>query len=172
VLGFFGQVAVVDCDDRLLLVDDRRAAPNQFLVRLTEDTALIRGDGRPVRCSDVTVGSSVAVEGAVRLNDRTIAAFTLTLGPPPPGNRPPVLEVRIRGRAAVISCAGGMLLLEDPATGRTRVRLSAQTPILRNGEPVACAALQIGDQVEGRGTINVRRPEVVEALQLNVRAPR
>lgn len=172
VLGFFGQVALVDCDARLLLVNDRRAVPNQFLVRITEDTVLIRGDGRALRCTDIDAGNSVAVEGAVRFVDRTIAAFTLTVGPAPPGSRPPILEVRIRGRAAVISCAGGMLLLEDPATGRTRLRLSEQTAITRNGAPIACDAILLGDQVEGRGTINVRRPEVVEALALTIRPPR
>lgn len=173
VLGFFGQVAMVDCTDGTMLVNDRRQVSNQFLVRLTEDTVLVRGDGKAVACADISPGNRVAIEGAVRFVDRTITAFTVTVGPPPPGERPPVSQVRFHGRVAVVSCQGEMLLLSDPTTGRTRLRLTAQTTIVGpTGMPLTCDMIQIGDRADGGGTINVRRPEVVEAQTLVIRPPR
>ena len=173
VLGFFGQVAMVDCADGTLLVYDRRVSANQFLVRLSPDTVLARASGAAVQCQDINTGNLIAVQGTLRLSDRTIDAVTVTLGPPPPGTPPPVVDIRFHGRAAVINCPGGILLLTDPIVGRTRVKLTAQTVIANAaGERIQCEGIHAGDSVVGHGLITLRKPGVVEAIAMLVRPPR
>jgi hypothetical protein len=173
LLGFYGQITLVDCADRIVLVNDRRPVANQFLVRLSDDTVLGRGDGRAIRCADISPGNLVAIEGAIRFADRTIEAVTLTVGPPRPGQKPPIIELRFRGRAVLVACAGGMLLLDDPNVGRTRLRLAADTMIVDAAQqPIGCAAIHVGDFIQGRGLINTRRPGVVDARFLTVQPAR
>ncbi|MBI3782353.1 MAG: hypothetical protein HY270_03020 [Deltaproteobacteria bacterium] len=172
LLGFYGQVSLVDCTDGTVLVNDRRTAVNQFMVHLSQGTVLTRGNGQALKCADISPGNFVAVEGVIRFAQHVIEAVTLTVGPPRPGTTPPEIEIAFRGRAVVINCGGGMLLLDDPTVGRTRLRLSADT-IIGNGnqQRIACQDIAVCDSVEGRGTINTRRPGVVDAKLLVARHP-
>jgi len=168
VLGFYGQLAMIDCrgDSPTLLVDDRRHMPNQLLVRLDADSDLVRGDGTAIRCSDLVPGGSVAVQGSLRLNDRTILAVIVVVEPPPPGHVPPVREIRFRGPVLLVNCPQGQLLLRDEA--RTRLRIEPATTRIRSAQGTAlrCADLAVGDTVAGVGEVTTRRPGVITATEI------
>ncbi|HVM97621.1 MAG TPA: hypothetical protein VMT89_14600 [Candidatus Acidoferrales bacterium] len=172
LLGFYGQVSFVDCTDGTILVNDRRRVANQFMVQLSSGTALSRGNGQTLACADISPGNFVAVEGVVRFAQHVIEAVTLIVGLPPPGTPPPQIEIAFHGRAVVINCPGGMALLDDPTIGRTRLRLSSDT-IISNGnqQRIRCQDIAVGDVVSGRGTINTRRPGVVDARILTAQPP-
>lgn len=166
-LGFFGTVALTDCTAGDLLVDDRGASPRQFLVRITEETIIVGGDGEPLACGEIVAGDAIAVEGAIRLSDRTIEAATLTIEPGRPGEPSPLIEIRFQGRLNLINCEAGMMMIAS-RTGPARLRLSAQSALLDSREqPIECAALAVGDVVQGRGTIRVRRPGVIDVIEMH-----
>jgi hypothetical protein len=170
-LGFFGTVALVDCAAGEVVVDDRGASPRQFLVRLSNDTAIIRGDGGTAECTEIGAGDEIAVEGAIRFSDRTIDAATLTLDPGRPGNPSPLIELRFRGEITLINCESGMIMIDAPS-GMARLRLSAESEIIDlDRHPIECSELMVGERVEGRGIIRVRRPGVIDVIGVRVLPP-
>lgn len=168
VLGFYGQLALVDCDgdEATLLVNDRRVMPNQLLVRVGEEADLVRGNGAALTCNELTVGANVAVQGAVRLSDRSILALVVVIEPPAPGNTPPVREIRFRGPVLLVNCPQGQLLLRDEA--RTRLRIEPADTAIRTpqGQMLRCIDLQPGDTVSGVGEVTTRRPGVITAREI------
>ncbi len=168
VLGFFGQVVMVDCsgDSPTLLINDRRPMPTQILVRLDDNTEIVRGDGSPQTCANLEVGKAVAIQGALNLAERTMLAVTITLNPPPPGMASPIRDIRFRGPILVINCPQGQLLLNDEQ--RTRLRLEPGLTRIHDpqNQPIPCAALRAGDTVAGIGEVSTRRPGVITAKDL------
>jgi len=168
VLGFIGQIVLVDClsDRPSLLVNDRRATPHQLLVRIDANTDIARGNGEALTCSNINVGTTVAIQGALNLRERTMVAVTITVGPPPPGTPSPVRELRFRGPILVINCAQGQLLLNDEQ--RTRLRLEPGVTRLRDpqNQTLPCASLRPGDIVAGVGEVTTRRPGVITAKEV------
>lgn len=168
-LGFYGHVAMVDCAGNSILVNDRKAAANQFLVRLTADTAVFNKDGQPIDCATIAVGSAILIDGVIRLSDRTVIGITLIVGPPPT-DEPTAVQLRFRGTVAVVNCEQGNILLMDDAGGQTRLRLSPLTFIANtNQQRLRCRDISVGDHVVGRGL--KRRPGVLDATALTVTAP-
>ncbi|MFQ5665269.1 MAG: hypothetical protein ACE5I7_02440 [Candidatus Binatia bacterium] len=170
-LGLRGRVDLVDCTDGTLLVHDRRDPDTQFLIRLLPDTSLTRGRGESVTCADIRRGDNVVIEGAIRFRtDRTIAALTVALAPPPPpSGRRPIRDVPFVGDVAAINCDAGFIVIDD-SSQRSRLRLSRTTLVTRpDGTPLRCGDLGLGDRVEGRGQIMLRMPGVIEATRIIAR---
>jgi hypothetical protein len=167
-LGFLGSVALVDCEAGDLLIDDRAPRKNQFLVRLVPDTILVDGGGNSVPCSALRVGAPVAIEGVIRLAERTIEAITVTVDPPEPGEPSPLIETSFSGTIMLINCQSAMAQMEG-STGTVRLRFSDQTSLLDyDGQATGCSAIAPGDAVEGTGYIRVRRPEVVDVVEMRI----
>ncbi len=165
ILGFVGQVAMVDCADATLLVNDQRPPAHQFLVRLSASSVLMRANGETIRCANINSGNQIAVEGLIRL-DRTIDALAVILGPPRPGTPAPIQEVRLHGALVSVNCPSGMLLIDD-GSSRTRLRLVPMTVLVDEvGQPIGCDGLMRNDSIDGSGLINTRRPGVIEAKRL------
>jgi hypothetical protein len=170
-LGFLGHVALVDCAGSELLVNDRGMQSRQFMVRLTADTVFVRGNGDVLQCSDLQVGDAVAIEGVLRASDHTVEAVTVTVAPPPPGQPQPIQALRFHGTVAVVNCESSMLFIVD-TSGQSRLRLTS-TGVIVNGaqQPLRCAEINVGDRVEGHGTINVRHPGAIDVTMMLVRPP-
>jgi hypothetical protein len=167
-LGFFGEIAFVDCDTGDILVNDRRPHANQFLVRLSSETLIVNGDGSPLSCDDLAEGDPVAIQGAIRLADGTIQAITVTVSPPSAGRPSPLVELRFVGTVTAINCESRMLLVDD-ATGRSRLNLSDTTEVVGPGNrPLRCEDIMPGQRVQGVGLIRVRRPGVIDVLEMLV----
>jgi len=167
-LGFFGTIALADCVAGDLLVDDRAARSNQFLVRLDAQTLLVDGDGKPVSCSGLEIGKPVAIEGVIRLADRTIEALTVTVDPPAPGDPSAIVETDFAGTVTLINCQSAMAQIEA-RTGPIRLRFSDESELLDQSEqPIDCNAITAGDSVAGTGLIRVRRPERIDVLEMRV----
>jgi hypothetical protein len=167
-LGFLGSIALVDCEAGDLLIDDRAPRKNQFLVRLVPDTILVDGDANSVPCSALRTGMPVAIEGVIRLAERTIEAITVTIDPPAPGEPSPLVETNFSGTIMLVNCESGMAQMEGP-TGAVRLRFSDSIDLVDNdGQPIECSAITPGDSVEGTGYIRVRRPEVIEVAEMRI----
>jgi hypothetical protein len=170
-MGFLGSIALVDCEAGDLLIDDRAPRKNQFLVRLVPDTILVDGDANAVACSALKTGSPVAIEGVIRLAERTIEAITVTIDPPQPGEPSPLAQTSFSGTIMLVNCESGMAQLDGP-TGAVRLRFSGESNLLdAEGQPIECTAIEPGDAVEGAGNIRVRRPEVVDVTEMRLKSP-
>lgn len=171
-LEFVGRIVMVDCVDDVtgvLLVDDRAPAVNQFLVRISSDTALARRGGKAIGCSALRVREEVAIQGEVRLRtDRTIDALAIVVAPKSPSPGPePEQPVRFTGTVITVDCAAQMLTLATP-TGGTRIRLVPTTryfvPDGRGGFlPIRCSDLAPRGHVEGQGTLRLNNPGAITA---------
>jgi hypothetical protein len=175
---FFGRVELVDCfadasGADILVKDQRRVSANQFLVRVTSETVIVRGDGLSLACAQIDDNVSIAVAGRIRRVDGTIEAITIVIGPPPPGNPQPVEQRRFRGTVTpVINCQTRMILIFDDMIGETRLTLLPNTAIVdANQQSLRCSDISVGNRVDGVGVINVRRPGAVEVLRMTVRPP-
>ena len=173
---FSGRVAFVDCSldtpgAAEVLVDDRTALANQFLVRISEDTALLRGNGDDLPCGQIKVRDRIAVEGVI-LPDRTVAAIAIIVAPPATAQVQPFVEVRFRGTVAVVNCGSGLVEFIDDVTGRSRLRLGPTTALLDEAlRPIRCAALDPGDRLDGKGIAKARQPDVIQVDRAILRAP-
>ena len=176
VRRFFGQISFVDCSTKVpgaaeILVNDRKAMANQFMVRVTPATVIVAADGQDVQCTQLRNGDRVSIEGVMN-SDRTIGAITLTLSPPPPGRPQPVTQLNFAGIVGVVNCASGMIELFDDKAGQSRLRLSDDSglvnPIL---QPLQCSDIQVGDRLEGTGLVKARRPDVVQVVTAIVQPP-
>lgn len=166
-LGFFGHIRLVDCTDGTLLVDDRRSIANQFLVHLLPQTVISTADGQPLQCSDLHDGDPIGIQGLIRLSDLTIDAVGITVAPPPPGAPQPVQQLRFVGTAAFINCQLGLLVRE--VSGTVRINILPSTVITDDQQqPLPCTAIQVGDHIDGQGSIKIRRPDVVDAISMVV----
>jgi hypothetical protein len=170
-LGFFGTVAFVDCEAGDLLVDDRAPSRNQFLVRLVPRTIIVNGEGDLASCAALEVGRQLAIEGAIRLTEGSIEALTINIDPPKPGEPSPVVETSFAGTVRLINCQSGMINIEAE-TGSIRLRITEQSELLDADEqPIECTGITAGDVVDGTGLIRVRRPEVIDVLELHITPP-
>ena len=154
-----------------MLVDDRTALANQFLVRVSADTLLLSGGGDDLPCSQITVRDRIAVEGVI-LPDRTVAAIAIIVAPPASAKVQPFVEVRFRGTVAVVNCDSGIVEVIDEGTGRSRLRIGPTTVLVDEAlRPVRCAAVDPGDRLEGKGIAQARRPDVIQVDRAILRAP-
>jgi hypothetical protein len=177
-LDFFGQTTFVNCEDGILLVDDRRPQPNQFLVHLLPETIVVDREGRELPCAALQSRSSVKIEGIVRLRtDRTIEALSIIVAPPPPPPNPPVIRaVRFVGTASQIDCGRGLLELAS-ANETSRIRLVRSTQYFHEPQPgrqvpATCSELVQGDHVQGSGLLRLDAPGTIEAQIIVFRQPR
>lgn len=167
-IGFVGRVVRADCAAALLLVADQHDASRQFRVALLPETSIERRDGGAASCTDIAARDRIAIDGAVRLDGVpgvTALRIVLAADPAPPD---PVREVPFLGRVAAIDCARGAATLAGEA-GRTRLAISAATTItLRDGTPLGCDQVRLGDVAAGLGRVTLRRPGVVAATSIVV----
>jgi hypothetical protein len=167
-IGFVGRVQAVDCAAGVLVVADRREPPNEFRVTLLPETIVQRRGGEPASCEDVAPGDQLGIDGVVTLRaGRVVTALRVVLAaePAPPD---PVREVPFSGRVAAIACARGALTLAGDEA-RTRLLLSAGTSLTRrDGTPLACEDLRLGDQATGLGRVRLARPGTIEATTVVV----
>jgi hypothetical protein len=176
VRRFFGQVAFIDCSTGTpgaadLLVNDRKTAANQFMIRVSPETVLVSADGQDVQCSQIKVGLRVSIEGVIQ-RDRTIGAITVVVTPPPPGHEQPVTQLRFSGTVAVINCGSGMILLIDDVAGQSRLRLSDASGLVDPAlQALECADIQVGDRMKGKGLVKARRPDVIEVVTAAIQPP-
>jgi len=167
-LGFTGTVALVDCTTGDLLIDDKAQRRNQFLVQILADTILVDGNGNSISCSDIKGGEPVAVEGSIQLDRRIIRAIAVTVNPPGPGDPPVVVETSFAGTIKVINCHSEMAQIEGE-TGTVRLVLSPQSDLLdATGQPIECEEIAPETVVVGDGYMRVRRPEVVQVVELRI----
>ena len=136
---FTGRVALVDCSldtpgAAEVLVDDRTGLANQFLVRISADTALLSGNGDDLPCGQIKLRDRIAVEGVI-LPDRTVAAIAIIVAPPAAAQTQPLVEVRFRGTVAVVNCDSGLVEFIDDVTGRTRLRIEPTSVLVERGPP-------------------------------------
>jgi len=168
-LDFRGVVDLIDCTSGEVLVHDQRdmGEPNQFMVRLENDTTLLSADGQARTCADIQAGNTIAVEGLVQVSDRTIIAVRITLAPPPSGGPQPTRPVHFSGQIVSVDCATGIVVLDDNHDGQSRLQLSASTTISgAGGRRLQCSDLAPNDPVGGDGVIRLQRPGVIEVQAL------
>ncbi len=171
-LGFYGEVAFVDCSAGILLVNDRKRQADQFMVRLSSETVLVRGDNQPLQCADVHAGDRITIDGLTRFSDRTVDAVTVTIAPPKGGTQQPIHQLRFFGTVAVVSCESGMLVITDDANRRTRLRLLDGSVIVGPDQrALSCQGIDAGDHVDGRGNINIRMPGAIDVMRMVVTPP-
>jgi hypothetical protein len=171
-LHFFGTVAFAGCESNVIVVNDRKPTPNQFVVWLTRDTSLVNAEGQALACAALRDGQSLSVEGVIQPSTRSITALAIEVAPPPPGAPQMIEQVRLAGTISVVNCDSGMILLNGPA-GLSRLRLSSST-VLQGGvdqQPLTCADLAVGDVLDGQGLINIRDPGVIDAQTVTIVAP-
>jgi len=170
-LDFNGRVALVDCTDGTLLVDDNRDPDMQLTVQLLADTTVTRGNGDSVSCADIAGGDAVEIEGYIQLQPaptgRVIAALTVVLAPPLPSEQPPpVQDVAFAGDVAALNCDAGFVVIDD-SLHRSRVHLSGATVITGTDSGlIGCPDLALGEHVAGRGQITLADPGLIEASSL------
>ena len=172
-LEFRAVVDLVDCASGELLVHDQRGTgpPNQFMVRLADDTTIASADGQSQTCADMQEGTQIAVEGVVQVSDRTIVAVEITIAPQPGGGGPqPSRPVHFSGQIVSIDCTTGDIVLDDNQNGRSRLQLTANTEINGSGgRRLRCSDLAPNDSVGGDGVILLQRPGLISVLTLNRR---
>lgn len=175
-LSFFGTVALTDCDDNVVVVNDRRKpTPDQFLVWLRSDTSIINAGGEALTCATLQVGQSLSVQGAIELSTRSssssITALVIVVAPPTPGTLQPIEQVRVLGTIRAVNCVDSdNILLVGPA-GISQVKLSAST-VIEGGadqQPLTCQDLSVGDTLDGQGLIDIHDPGHIDAQTLTVR---
>lgn len=167
-LGFFGHVALTDCTDDIVLVNDRRPTADQFLIHLVpQQTVISDAHGQALQCADLHPGDPVGIDGVIQLSNLTINAISITVAPPPPGGPPAVRELRFVGTVGFINCESGMLVNEVSGTIRIRVLPTTVIEDLHH-QPLQCDDIQVGDTVDGQGRIKVRNPDVVDAITITV----
>lgn len=175
--NFVGVIVFAECSDAVsdaadFIVNDRKAAANQFMVRVSSETIIVRGDGQDVGCTQVKVADSVAIEGVIR-PDRTVEAITIIIAPRAPGGPQPIEERSFRGTVSpVINCETGNILIDDEMTGVSRLRL-VNTTVIKTADrnPLQCQDIAAGDLVEGRGLIRADKPEEIRVDTLVVTRP-
>ena len=173
---FFGRIALVDCSVDVpgaaeILADDRKpATTNQFLIRLSADTVIIRGDGAVLQCSDLKARDSIAIEGVIQ-PDRTIGAIVAVVAPPPPAQPQPVVELRFAGAVNVVNCDSGLVQLSDDVAGATRLHLVDSSVLVdSNMQPTTCDSITVGSRLRGRG-LRAGRMTAIEVVRATVTAP-
>jgi len=175
-LDFNGHVALVDCTDGILLVNDDRHEDTQFMVQLLADTNIVRRDGEGASCADIAEGSEVEVDGYIQLQpttagptNRVIVALMVTLAPPLPPHRPqPIQTIRFAGDIAARSCEEGFIVIDD-SMHRSRLHLLKSTVISGTDQSrLSCERLDLGDHVEGEGQINLVKPGTIDASSIRV----
>lgn len=170
-IGFLAHVVGTDCAAGELIVEDERAEPRQFLVRLVDDTRLVHRDGSAAGCGDVALGSRVAIDGVFTPDAGTgsvLTALSVTLDAARSARPDVVEDVPFAGFVALVRCAAGTLTVAD-ADQRTRVRLGADTTIRdRNGAALACTDVAVGDRVAGLGRLRVKQPGTIAATSIVV----
>lgn len=162
-LGFLGVVTHTDCASGSILVDDRRAKANQFMVRLTGTTAIFDGAGNALACAAIRAQQQVVVRGTIELRDQTLVAAAILVGPPATD------QVQMTGKILKNDCTAGVLMMADPAATaggrgmpgiagiveRARVRLTRSTAITdANGRTLRCQDLNVGDSIAVDGAVN------------------
>jgi hypothetical protein len=170
-LHFFGTVAFTGCESNVLVVNDRKPTPDQFLVWLRRDTSIVDAEGEAVACTSLRDGQSLSVEGAIQPSTRSITALAIEVAPPPTGAPQLIEQVRLAGTISVVNCDSAMILLNGP-TGLSRVRLSPST-VIEGGidhQPLTCQDLAAGNLLDGQGLINIRAPGVIDAQSVTVTA--
>ena len=168
-LSFFGTVAFTNCDSNMVVVNDLKSPPNQFLVWFRPHTSIINAGGEALACATLQDGQSLCVQGTIDLSTSSITALVIEVAPPTPCTPQPVEQIRILGTIRLVSCDSNMIWLDGP-TGTSRVLLSPST-VLEGGanqQPLTCQDLSAGDTLDGQGLINIRNPGVIDAQTLTV----
>jgi hypothetical protein len=176
-LDIFGRADLVECaaDDTgvLLLVDGGRPA-RQFMVRLDAGTAITGRAGLSLACVDIPHGSTVHVEGLVRIADRTIVALAVELsgGPPSTGSGP--RPEQVRGVVSRAACDRGLVEVTQRSDAETVGRVIALRPSTefhcRGQSTCDCGAIVVGDPIVVDGTISPAAPGLVLADVVDVGA--
>jgi hypothetical protein len=172
-VGFLARVLDADCARGTLAVEDEHRPPRAFAVTLLDETRLVRRDGSPATCDAIVPGAKVSIDGVFEPGagpGDVVTALSVTLDAER-GARPDVVEdVPVLGFVAAVRCGAGILTLAD-ASQRTRLRLTAATTLTaRDGRPLACEDVAVGDRVAGLGRLRVRAPGAIEATRLVVTA--
>jgi hypothetical protein len=168
-LSFFGTVAFTNCESNVVVVNDRKPTPDQFLVWLRPDTSIINAGGEALACATLQGDQSLSVQGAIDLSTRSITALVIEVAPPTPGTPQLIEQIRLLGTIRVVNCDSDMILLDGPG-GTSRVRLSPST-VIEGGadqQPLTCQDLSVGDTLDGQGLINIHNPGVIDAQTLTV----
>lgn len=170
-VGFLARVLDTDCAAGELVVEDEREEPREFLVRLVDDTRLVRRDGGPAACGDVARGSQIAIDGVFAPDSgtgSTLTALSITLGAERGTRRDVVEDVPFAGVVSLVRCGAGVLTVAD-AEQRTRLRLDADTSIQdRSGTTLACTDIAVGDRVAGLGRLRVKQAGAIDATTVVV----
>jgi hypothetical protein len=158
-LRFGGAIAAVDCSVGVVVVDD---SVQRTAVRLTPQTRF-SGMGA-VTCGDLHLGDTVRGEGQLDLRaPGMVVATHLTITGPASAEQP----LRFVGLVTTIDCSRGLLQIGDDET-TIDVRISPATLITRrNGQPLTCDDIQVGDRAEGRGRL-AASPGVLDAAEITV----
>jgi len=170
-VGFLGRVLEADCAGGVLLVEDERREPRQFLVQLIDDTRIVRRDGSAASCADAATGERIAIDGVFAPDSGAgsdVTALSITIGAER-GARPDVVEdVPFAGFAAVVRCREGTLIVADDEQ-RTRLRVGADTIVTdRSGAMLVCGDIAVGDRVAGLGRLRVRQAGPIAATRIVV----
>jgi len=168
-MGFFARVLATDCTAGVLVVEDDRMPPHEFIVQLLDETRLVRRNAGTIDCAEIGAGERVSIDGAFEPGAGAtsgVTALAVTVGVER-GERPEVFEdIPFLGFAAAIDCASGTLTVAD-ANQRTRLRLTARTEFARrDGAAIACTEIGVGDRVSGLGRLRVRQPGLIEATSV------
>lgn len=168
----FGRADLVECDGEgggTVLLTDNGRPPRQFMISLTSDSEIVDRSGAPLTCADITVGASLRIEGFLHRRDQSLVALTVVVSaarPPPPGPTP--RPERLRGVVHAVSCAGGVIQIDQGAVDPLRriVRLTERTVFQCDPDapgPCDCSAIAVGAAIAVSGTIFPERPGQVRA---------
>jgi hypothetical protein len=168
-LSFSGTVAATDCDSKVLVVNDRKPTPDDFLVWLSVDTSIIDASGEALACATLQEGQSLCVQGAINVSSSWTTALAIEVEPSAQCTPKQFEEIRVLGTIHIVNCGSGMISLDGP-TGTSRVLLSPSTVLegATDQQPLTCQDLSVGDTLDGQGLINIRNPGVIDAETLTV----
>jgi len=166
-LDFVATLTHIDCDSGAIEARGLGSGAVVFDILLVAETEITKSDGQAGSCSDLAVGSRVAIDGSLDTSETTITALKITLGGSPPG-RDPVQSLPFLGTAVSIDCPSGTVVIDD-SVNRTRLALLPSTVIRRpNGRQLQCTDILLGDQVVGIGVLRLRSPGAIEAKTMVV----
>ena len=134
-----GTVASIDCGAGTMVVT---TGAGDVAVALDPST-IFRKQGNPAACADVHTGDTVEVSGTAQ-GDGSVLAAKVTI------ESAETEDTEISGIVASIDCVGNSMVVTT-SSGDVTVTFDPSTAFVRQGDPAACADVQVGDAVEVSG---------------------
>lgn len=162
-LNIIGTAVEIDCEAGEIKLRERKKNRRVTALLTTETVFENARNGREIECGGLVGGSEIGVGGTTELGTRIIIADTVWQNPPP-GSRPPEFEVvHFHGTIINQNCARPGIRIQDRLAAFSLLFEETTAIFDLDDRPIRCEDLSIGDDVGGRGFIDLRKPAVTVA---------